>query len=244
MAWIESHQGLREHPKTRRLMRFLSIPLPNAVGHLHCFWWWALDHAQDGNLNKYDVYDIADAAAWNGDAEIFVNGMVDAGFIRKENSEIVIHDWMDYAGRLIERRQKDAERKRKERDIQGMSKGSPKESIRNRTLTVPKPKPKDKDKDIYRTIQHLPLYVDEYDKLTAEYGKPAVDDVLDRMANYSKLKNYKSAYLTARNWLKPKEPAQAQTQDKPVYNIKDTYPDYDEAEVLRRYEADIKAGRV
>ena len=137
MAWIESHQGLKDHPKTRRLTRLLSISLPAAIGHLHCFWWWALDYAQDGDLSKYDAFDIADACMWDGAAESFVEALTEAGFVKKEQEKIIIHDWMDYAGRLIDRRQRDAERKRKEREVQGTSDGQRAESV----VTVPKPYP-------------------------------------------------------------------------------------------------------
>lgn len=133
MAWIESHQTLKEHPKTKRLARILSIPQPAVIGHLHCFWWWALDYAQEGDLSKYDEHDIADAAMWDGDAEQFLSAMVDAGYLDDEEGVYYIHDWMDYAGRLIERRQRDADRKRKERDVRGTSNGHSKESV----VTVP-----------------------------------------------------------------------------------------------------------
>ena len=56
--------------------------------------------------------------------------------------------------------------------------------------------------NIYREIQHLSLSVDDFEKLAAEYGEPAVNDILDQMENYAGLKKYKSAYLTARAWLK------------------------------------------
>lgn len=63
---------------------------------------------------------------------------------------------------------------------------------------------------IYRKIQHLTLTTQEYEKLVEAHGKAAVEDILDQMENYAKLKNYKSAYLTANNWLKrrkkPKPP--------------------------------------
>lgn len=110
MAWIESHQQLLRHPKTARLARLLSISLPTAIGHLHCFWWWAMDYAQDGSLAAHDEIDIATAAMWDGDEREFFDAMVRAGFIDLEPPQI--HDWPEYAGRLIERRKADAERKR------------------------------------------------------------------------------------------------------------------------------------
>ena len=168
MAWIESHQGLAKHPKTLKLSRLLKVHIAQAVGHLHFFWWWALDYAQDGDLSKCDVEDIAVAANWPGDAEEFVSAMCDAGFLdRDESGKLSIHDWYEYAGRLIEKRAEDAERKRAERerkkqkkkdvqqtskehpeDVQRTSNGHPKDVQGMSSVTVPKPNYIDDD-DIY-----------------------------------------------------------------------------------------------
>ena len=43
MAWIESHQELWRHPKTKKLARLLGVSVPTVVGHLHGIWYWALD---------------------------------------------------------------------------------------------------------------------------------------------------------------------------------------------------------
>lgn len=115
MAWIESHQELARHPKTKRLSRLLGISTPAAVGHLHFLWWWAMDYAQDGELSRYDDSDIADACEWDGDPKVLVSSFVEAGFIDETDDGLVIHDWFDYAGRLIEKREQNRERKRRSR---------------------------------------------------------------------------------------------------------------------------------
>ena len=101
MAWIESHQELARHPKTKKLARLLGVSVPAAVGHLHFLWWWALDYAQDGSLDRYDHDDIADACGWDGDAEVIFNALIESGFFDKTESGIVIHDWMEYAGKFV-----------------------------------------------------------------------------------------------------------------------------------------------
>ena len=116
MAWIESNQEVGRHPKTKKLARILDVSVVTAVGHLHYLWWWALDFAQDGALSKFDEYDIADACMWEGDAKLLVDALIQVGFIDENESILSIHDWYEYAGRLIERRQSDAERKREERE--------------------------------------------------------------------------------------------------------------------------------
>ena len=120
MAWIESHQEVGEHPKTKKLARLLNISLVSAVGHLHFLWWWALDYAQDGDLTTIDPIDIADGAKWDGDAEEFISALIKcggnkAGFLESNDGRIIIHDWIDYAGKLIDQREKNAERQRKHR---------------------------------------------------------------------------------------------------------------------------------
>ena len=112
MAWIESHQEVGRHPKTKKLARLLGVSLPAAVGHLHYLWWWALDFAQDGTLGKYDAADIADARQWDGDADHLIDALLSAGYIDDTGSGLVIHDWAEYAGKLLERRAKDRARKR------------------------------------------------------------------------------------------------------------------------------------
>jgi len=115
MAWIESNQELGRHPKMKRFARLLSISWPEAVGYLHYLWWWALDFAQDGDLSQYEAGDIADAVHWKGDSEKFVNALLDAGFLdMSSEGNWEIHDWYDYAGKLLEHRAAQSEYKKRQ----------------------------------------------------------------------------------------------------------------------------------
>ncbi|MDP4128395.1 MAG: hypothetical protein Q8912_15875 [Bacillota bacterium] len=120
MAWIESNQGLGRHPKTHKLARLLDQSAVTVVGHLHYLWWWALDYAQDGNIGKYDELEIAEACMWMGDHHSFVDALIQAGFVDKTESGLLIHDWFDYAGRLMiqkeMRKEKSNERVKRHRD--------------------------------------------------------------------------------------------------------------------------------
>jgi hypothetical protein len=132
MAWLESHQALRDHPKKDRLAELLfNGTTPNdvadmaAVGVLHHLWWWALDYAQDGDLSKFTDRQIAKGCKWNGDGTLLVQALVDAGFIDAKPRQI--HDWGEYAGRLIVKREQDRERKAKWRASTGQDADAPRD---------------------------------------------------------------------------------------------------------------------
>ena len=118
MAWIELHQALRDHRKTMDLAAELDIIEPYAMGHLSCLWLWALDNAPDGVLRTCSARIIARASGYPNSADTFVNALEKTGFLeRDDDGNLIIHDWMDYAGKLIERREANAERMRTARAI-------------------------------------------------------------------------------------------------------------------------------
>lgn len=134
MAWIASDQKNRDHPKIIRAARALGISKVTMIGHTHLLWYWALDYAQDGELSAFDAADIAEAAEWTGDPDLFIAALVESakigdkpGLLEYVNGILTIHDWHDYAGKLIDRRREDAERKRISRgaDVRKTSVGHP-----------------------------------------------------------------------------------------------------------------------
>lgn len=116
MAWIESHQSLSRHRKTIRAAGRLSVDRHKLIGHLHELWWWALDNVDvDGCLGDMDPFEVSMAAEWDGDPEEFVTALVEAGFLDRDGDELCLHDWYDYAGKLIENREVERERSRRRR---------------------------------------------------------------------------------------------------------------------------------
>ncbi len=109
MAWIESHQELADHPKTRRLMRLLGLDRYAAIGLVHVLWYWALDYADSGDLSACSDEDVADGVRWERDASELVSALTTAGFL---NVDRTIHDWEEFAGRYVAKRQANAERMR------------------------------------------------------------------------------------------------------------------------------------
>ncbi|MCL6443364.1 MAG: hypothetical protein K6T83_07900 [Alicyclobacillus sp.] len=131
MAWIESHTSLLSHPKTKRLCRLLGISLPAAIGYLHMLWWWAMEYTPDGLLSRYEPADIADAVSWDDAPERFLTALVESGFLDHTDDGYVLHDWYDYAGRLVEQRQRNAERMRRARAKHVAEQTTPSDSTYN-----------------------------------------------------------------------------------------------------------------
>ncbi len=147
MAWLEAHQELPRHPKTKRFARMLKISIPQAVGHLFLLWWWAVDYAENGDLSKYDADDIADAVQWDGDPEEFLNAMIEcgpgdsSGFIEKDDAgNMFVHDWDKYSGRLVEKREKNRQRQARVRKNNSLKKileeKEEKEKINEKTIEI------------------------------------------------------------------------------------------------------------
>jgi len=102
MAWIQSHQSLSRHHKTLAVVSALKVDRHKLIGHLHELWWWALDNTKsDGCLGNVSDTTIAEAAGWPiRQASMFVGALVDAGFLDRSESGLVIHDWYEFAGSL------------------------------------------------------------------------------------------------------------------------------------------------
>ena len=101
MSWIESHQELGRHPKTRRMAKQLGVSLPAVVGHLHYLWWWAMDFAQDGDVTGFDNDEVAEAALWDGNSVEFFQALASSGFIdviheEGQDEKCILHDWGQY----------------------------------------------------------------------------------------------------------------------------------------------------
>jgi len=149
VAWIESHQELANHPKLVRFARLLDVHRTYAIGLLHRLWWWALDHAEDGDLSQFDAADLADACGWEGDAETLVKALREcgpgnrAGFVEEVEGRWMLHDWWEYAGKLVARRRADRDRKRSERtprpavplEVDGVSAGRPADGAQSPYVT-------------------------------------------------------------------------------------------------------------
>ena len=113
MAWIEVHQALVRHRKLYPLAEELRIDRMQALGHLIALWLWAIDNAEDGDLTEFSPAALSEAACWRKKPREFVAALELTGWIDvSDGGSSHLHDWSDYAGRLIDRRRTDRERKR------------------------------------------------------------------------------------------------------------------------------------
>jgi hypothetical protein len=148
--WIPSQVSLRDHPKTRRVSRTLGIPIPHVLGYLHCLWYWTLVYAPDGDIDDFDAQDIADAAEWEGDADAFLEALLNCGskgrpgFLSRATGRLVVHDWEDNQGESFRARIQAAAKKRAQRAQQGQGR----EEVHEDGESVPADRdhvPKDED---------------------------------------------------------------------------------------------------
>lgn len=120
--WIPSQVGVRDHPKTKRASRMLGVRQSELVGCLHFLWYWALEYAPDGDVEDFEPEDLADAADWPGDPELFVNALTtcgpkgSAGFLERVDGRLIIHDWEENQGSQFRGRVMAANRKRRSRE--------------------------------------------------------------------------------------------------------------------------------
>ncbi len=206
MAWIESHQTLGQHPKTRKLARLLNISVPTAVGHLQFLWWWAMDYAPDGSLERFEDADIADAMLWEGNAEALVDALRIAGFVDVNQ----IHDWDTYLGRLIDRRAANAERAResRERARSVRATNAQRATLPNTTQhnrTEPNPTEPLGAKAPARTRGVISLTSEERERLRTKWEPKLPDwkDVLSLALSHESHKKYPTnQYGYADNWLR------------------------------------------
>lgn len=115
MAWFEAHDSLPRHPKTLELSRLLKLNQYEAIGLLWLLFDWGLIAAEkDGRLPKMQAFHIARALDWpDKKADMLTEALVSSGFLDcLPDGEYAIHNWYDYAGKLMDKRE--ADRKRKE----------------------------------------------------------------------------------------------------------------------------------
>lgn len=128
MAWLQLHQELREHKKMFKCAEILNISRIEMIGTLVCLWLWSLDNAEDGSLADVSNRTIACVCGFpEKKAQKLVDSLFETGFLDKDEERncYVIHDWNEYAGKLMDRRKNDRERKKNSSGNKKISVGIP-----------------------------------------------------------------------------------------------------------------------
>ena len=150
------------------------------------------------------------------------------------------HFWSNSLMRRMERKEEKSEKARqaalsrweKKDDANAMQTHSERNALKERKVKESKGKEIISDTP-HTKIQHLIITKSEHAKLTEQFGEIAVNRIYESMANYGKLRQYKSGYLTAKKWLE---------RDKPVGNLTPT-DSYDDAELILRRMQKAAAGK-
>lgn len=85
------------HRKRKRLKRLLG---PGYLDYLIDLWLRVAQCCPDGELTEWTPQDIADEAGYDGDADKFINALIDSGWLEcdKKTKNFRLHDWRDYQG--------------------------------------------------------------------------------------------------------------------------------------------------
>ena len=120
MAWVEVHQSLWDHRKTLAVADALDLPELYAAAHMIALWTWTMDNAPNGTFPvTVTSRIIARGAKWTGNPDVFVQALMDAGFLEYTASgQVHVHNWEQYGGKLNAQRQANAERQKRHRDRQ------------------------------------------------------------------------------------------------------------------------------
>jgi hypothetical protein len=115
LPWIQLAADWKGHKKAIRLRVFLADEW--AWAYVVSLWCWSAQYAGDGILEGPGTNEvIADAAGWKGDPKHFVDCLIRAELLDETEKGYRIHDWEDYAGAHIEKREKERTRLRTYRE--------------------------------------------------------------------------------------------------------------------------------
>lgn len=192
-------------------MELLGVDLDTTIGRLHRFWWWCVDYAENGNLKKYDFFQIGTAIGLDKEqSDLFVKSMIEAGFI-DQSPYFRVHDWWTYIGRFLKSKYKNYEHKWVEVEKlyvskKGTTKGTPK--------VIPKDYPKPQLPNL--TKPNLTNLTKEGDSVAVETAPPApvpkseprpkdLDAVIEYMQDTDEARKF-YAYYESNGWRVGKNP--------------------------------------
>ena len=123
MAWISVHEQV-VGGKLRRLSKEIDCSQNESLGILVKLWLWAINNSdKDGKIvgaDKEDLAEIVNIGLEKGiDSNVVVNALIKTGWIDVFEGDLYLHDWSEWQKqwyKAIQTRERDAKRKRAERD--------------------------------------------------------------------------------------------------------------------------------
>lgn len=85
--------GFPHHPKTQKLRRRLGA---DGTWSLVCLILWTAANRSNGLLSGMTHEDLEIAAGWEGGAGVFVNTLIEVGFLDQLDDALALHDWIDH----------------------------------------------------------------------------------------------------------------------------------------------------
>ena len=126
MTWLRVDETLADDPAVFRAAAKLGLDDSDLfLGKLVRLSSWVARYALDGDLRSFDAAEIARAAAWPSDPQVFLNALHDSGLISEQDDRLELRDWWEMQGKHREFQKRDAQRKAIKRAAKKKSEGCP-----------------------------------------------------------------------------------------------------------------------
>lgn len=116
-TWFRVNADVVDHPKTLALRAELQEPLADA--YVTRLWSWAHRYAPTGRINGAHTAQLETVLGWRGPAQALVGALEKTGWLERDLDSFQVHDWHDHQGVYVEKANRDADLKRKQRRQNG-----------------------------------------------------------------------------------------------------------------------------
>jgi hypothetical protein len=118
-TFIPLYFNLTNHPKLLRLCCILGKTTEDEKLILRAkvenLWIWVMQYFPEGEIRDITPEIIAQACCWNDDPIIWINALIQSGFLTQTEHGYCIPNWDQYGGKTILKKKQDTERKRRSR---------------------------------------------------------------------------------------------------------------------------------
>lgn len=115
MSWFRTDAALFRHPKVFKLDK--ALEQERSGWYLVGLWSWLVTYASRGRFAAELASDVERECGWRGEPGKLVAGFITVGLLDEVGGgDLAAHDWDEKQGALFEKAEKDAARKRKQRE--------------------------------------------------------------------------------------------------------------------------------